>query len=153
VVPRDRWSTEAIVKLKHSGHLPDEPTEYGVKRVLETIPRAYNWVEKFGGPELKFTLNSLEEASKVAEKIPADVKELLKRIYENLQSLVEWREELIKDALVAVTSKLSMEEVKRLYEYFYLLLVGKSSGPRAAPLLALLGRERALEYLAQVVRS
>jgi len=153
VVPRDRWSTEAIARLKHSGHLPDEPTEYGVKRVLEIIPRAYNWVEKFGGPELKFTLNSLEEASRVAEKIPADVKELLKRIYENLQSLTEWREELIKDALVAVTSKLSMEEVKRLYEHFYLLFVGKSSGPRAAPLLAFLGRERALEYLARVARS
>lgn len=153
IIPREKWFEEAITRLKASKHLPENPTEYGVQRILETIPKAYNWVLKHGTPDIKFKLNTIEEALKYANEVPVEVASLLREIYENLSSLPEWSEEAIKNALVTVTSKLSKEEVKKLYEHFYLVFVGKPSGPRAAPLLSLLGREKTLAYLSLIARK
>ncbi|MEM4623708.1 MAG: lysine--tRNA ligase, partial [Desulfurococcaceae archaeon] len=142
-----------ISRLKASKHLSENTTEYGARRILETIPRAYNWVMKYGTQDLKFRLNTIDESKKYASRIPSEVVSLLKVMYENLDTLSEWSENSIKEALMNVTSKLSKEEVKKLYEYFYLIIVGKPSGPRAAPLLALIGKEKTIQYFSAVLRK
>lgn len=146
LVPRTRWEDEAISRLKASGHIGAKPTSYGVKRIMETLPRAYNWVNRYGGEELRFELNPLEKAEEIAQNIPGHLKEQFIRVYENLDAIGDWSEENIKNALMQVTSNMPGDLVKELYRYFYLLLIGKPSGPRAAPLISLLGREKTLEY-------
>jgi len=153
LIPQDKWSTDAIARLKASKQLPENPTEYGTRRILETIPRAHVWVTKYGTPDLKFKLNTLEESEKYIDKTPGEVLLQLRTMYENLSSLSEWSEESVKEALMKVTSELSRDEVKKLYEYFYLILVGKPSGPRAAPLLTLLGKDKTLQYLSPVMKK
>ncbi|MEM4489583.1 MAG: lysine--tRNA ligase [Desulfurococcaceae archaeon] len=153
IIPADKWGSDAISRLKASKHLSENTTEYGARRILETIPRAYNWVMKYGTQDLKFRLNTIDESKKYASRIPSEVVSLLKVMYENLDTLSEWSENSIKEALMNVTSKLSKEEVKKLYEYFYLIIVGKPSGPRAAPLLALIGKEKTIQYFSAVLRK
>ncbi|MEM4769360.1 MAG: lysine--tRNA ligase [Desulfurococcaceae archaeon] len=153
LVPRELWTTEAIARLKNTGHLPDAPTEYGLRRVLETLPRALNWVHRYGPRELIVTLNTLDEARWIAGKIPSEYEELFKHTYENLSSLEAWTEESIKEALVKVTSKLTPDAIRAFYEYLYMLICGRSSGPRIAPLLALMGRNQALAYLSITIKE
>lgn len=153
IVPADKWGVEAIARLKSSKHLSEKPTEYGVRRILETIPRAHNWVMRYGSTDLKFRLNTLDEARLFSEKVPLELVEVFKNVHENLESISEWSEEAIKEALISVTSKLPSEMVKRFYEHFYQIIVGKPSGPRAAPLLALLGREKTLAYTALALKG
>jgi len=153
VVPREKWSSEGISRLKTSGHLSDKPTEYGLKRVLETIEKAHTWIEKYGPSELKVQLLPISEAEKTALTIPGSFAELFKELYERLQALSTWREEDIKKAFITITSKLSSEDaIKLFYTYFYRVLTGRESGPRAAPLLALLGRDVSLKYLSLLAR-
>ncbi|MEM4881903.1 MAG: lysine--tRNA ligase [Desulfurococcaceae archaeon] len=148
IIPPDKWNVEAIMRLKSSKHVSEEPTEYGVRRILETIPRAYSWLMKYGPADLKFRLNTLDEAEKWAEKIPVELMDVFKSVYENLESMSEWSEETVKEALVSVTSRLQNATIKKFYEHFYQVLVGKPSGPRAAPLLALIGKDKAMAYMA-----
>lgn len=153
LLPSNKWFTESIVRLKSSKHISDNPTEYGVRRILETIPRAHIWVLKYGSPDMRFKLNTIEEAVKYARIIPGTYIEHFKAVYENLNSITNWSETNVKNALVAVTSRIAPSEVSKLYEYFYLLFVGKSNGPRAAPLLTLLGKEKTLLYLSLVFKK
>ncbi|MEM4718149.1 MAG: lysine--tRNA ligase [Desulfurococcaceae archaeon] len=153
LIPSDKWYTESITRLKISKHLSDNPTEYGIKRILETIPRAHNWVSKYGSQDMRFNLNTIEDAARYARNIPEKYIGYFKAIYENLDSITDWSEINVKDALVRVTSKIEPGEVENLYRYFYALFVGKPSGPRAAPLLTLLGKEKTLLYLSLVVRN
>ena len=154
VVPREKWTSEGVVRLKSSGHLGEKPTEYGLKRVLETLEKAYKWVEKYGPGELRIQLLSLSEAEKVASTIPVTLTGTFRELYERLLALESWSEEDIKEAFIAVTSRLGGgDAVKTFYVYFYRVLTGKESGPRAAPLLALLGRDLSLRYLKLASRA
>ncbi|MEM1555522.1 MAG: hypothetical protein QXM54_03215, partial [Desulfurococcaceae archaeon] len=58
--------------------------------------------------------------------------------------------ENVKNALIKATDGLSDQERRKLYEYFYMIITGKSYGPRAAPLLALMGRERVMSILDKI---
>ena len=148
VVPSDKWASEAIQRLKTSGHISENPSKYGITRILETLPKALNWVKKYGPPNLLITLNTPEAARRAAATIPREIVALFKEVYENLSKLSSWTEEEIKKTLMNTTLKLSRDEVQRFYYYFYMVVNGSASGPRAAPFLALLGREKALEYIA-----
>ena len=152
IIPREKWSSEAVIRLKNSKHIPENPTNYGLQRILETLPRAYNWVIKHGSSDMRIELNSLEKAQIYANMIPGDKREVFREVYRNLSSLPEWNEENVKNALIEITSKLTSSDVKKFYEYFYALILGKSSGPRAAPLLSLLGREKTLSYIELAVK-
>jgi len=65
----------------------------------------------------------------------------------NLEELEDWSEESIRNAMVDSTKDLASHEVNEYYKFFYKLFIGKESGPRAAPLISLLGREIVLAYL------
>jgi lysyl-tRNA synthetase class 1 len=153
IVPREKWSSDGVARLKASGHLGENPTAYGLKRVLEILEKASRWVEKYGPSELRVQLLPLSDAEKMASTVPSALKEAFRDLYERLSALDSWREESIKEAFVAVTSKLSSEDaIKSFYAHFYRVFTGRESGPRAAPLLALLGRDSSLRYLQLVAK-
>ncbi|MCC6034488.1 MAG: lysine--tRNA ligase [Desulfurococcaceae archaeon] len=147
IIPCEKWATEGLTRLKTSGHISEKPTEYGLKRILEIMQKAHVWVEKYGPSDMRVKLLPISEAEKVASTIPSSIADIFKELYERFQTLDLWSEEKIKDAFIAVTSRLGEDLVKSFYTYFYRLLSGKDSGPRAAPLLALLGRELSLKYI------
>ncbi|MEM3926570.1 MAG: lysine--tRNA ligase [Desulfurococcaceae archaeon] len=147
ILSPDKWGNEALSRLRISGHISDHPTQYGVRRILEMLPKSYKWVEKYSPPDMRFKLNTYEETALFAKKIPGDFKEILVKIYENLAGLSEWREDNIKNALMDITKNMDSTTVKKFYEYFYTIFVGKTHGPRIAPFLALLNKEEVLRYI------
>ncbi len=149
ILPRELWLSEGVERLKKIGLIPEEPTEYGLKRILETIEKASVWVGKYAPENMRFNLLP-GPSREIAESIPEEDRVILRKMRSLLEGLEEWSDERIKEAMVEATKDLSPGERRRLYHSFYKLFTGKPSGPRAAPLLALLGRKRALEYLSVV---
>ncbi|MCD6301542.1 MAG: lysine--tRNA ligase [Staphylothermus sp.] len=149
ILPREKWSSEALKRLKMSGHLPEKPTEYGVKRIMEMMEKAYTWVQKYGGDNYKVELLP-EPTPEILNEISDENKEILRKMREELEKITEWTEENTKNAMINATRDLDPAKRKKLYEDFYKLFLGKPYGPRAAPLLALLGREEALKYLSKI---
>lgn len=146
ILPREKWETEGLRRLKMSGHLSEDADEYSVKRILEILEKANYWVLNYGSERLIVKL--LPEPSKeIAETITSENREILLNMLENLEKLEGWNEEDIKKAMIEATKDLEPARRKKVYEDFYKLFLGKPSGPRAAPLLAMLGREESLKYL------
>jgi len=146
LVPRELWGTEGLRRLRNSGHLPENPTEYGVKRILETMEKASRWVEKYAPDYLKIKLLP-EPDPRIIEKIPPEHRETLYRIGEMLESLEEWNDEAIKKIMIEATKNLDSKGRRELYHNFYKLFLGQPSGPRAAPLIALMGKETSVKFL------
>ena len=149
VVPRHLWNTDGIKRLKRSGHLPDNPSEFGVKRILETIEKAWNWVQKYAPSYMRVRLLP-EPSNEIVESLPPLHREILAEMGRKLEELDKWDEDSIKNAMIQATLNLSNKERREVYHSFYRLFLGTHSGPRAAPLLALLGRERALRYFEKI---
>ncbi len=149
IIPRELWSTEGIRRLQMSGNLPEKPSKYGLRRVIETIEKAFNWVNKYGPEELKVELLP-EPTPEIIESIPEKHRRILKKMGEGLEKLETWSEENIKNTMINVTKDLSPSERKKFYQSFYKLFLGRPSGPRAAPLLAILGKNESLKYFSKL---
>jgi len=143
LIPKGREG-EVINRLRRTGHLPENPDEYSLKRVLSMLEKARVWVEKYAPPSLRVRI--LEEA-------PSDIigtlryKEVFSRLAEELGNLESWNEEAIKDAMIRATEGLSRKQRREFYKEFYRIFTGAESGPRAAPLLSLLEKEFVVERL------
>ena len=145
ILPRQLWSSEGIKRLKQTGTIPDKPSKYGVERILETMSKAYNWVQKYAPENMKVKLLP-EPDPRIIEEIPEKHIEILVRMGKLLERIEEWNDENIKNTMIEATKTLTPKERRKLYESFYKLFTGKPSGPRAAPLLALMGKENTLKY-------
>ena len=146
ILPRDKWRVEAVKRLQTSGHLPPNPTDFGIRRVMETLEKASVWVRKYGPENLVFNLSSPPTPSQIGD-IPEKYITVFKKLLKNLEELEDWSEESIRNAMVDSTKDLASHEVNEYYKFFYKLFIGKESGPRAAPFISLLGRETVLAYL------
>ena len=149
ILPKEKWESEAIKRLKMSGHLPEKPTEHGVKRIMEMMEKAYTWVQRYGGERYKVELLP-EPTEEILREISEENKQILRKMRIELEKITEWNEESIKNAMINATKDLDPAKRRKLYEDFYKLYLGKPYGPRAAPLLALLGKEEALKYLDKI---
>ncbi|BES80784.1 lysine--tRNA ligase [Pyrodictium abyssi] len=146
VLPEDRWGDEAIRRLQRSGHLPQEPSEFDLERVRSLLPRARRWAELYAPEYMRIRV--LEELpAEIVERIHAGMREKLRGLGEKLAGLEEWSEDAIKQAMIEYTRGWGSGERKEFYRYFYLVFVGRESGPRAAPLLSLLDREFVVKRL------
>ncbi|KSW12681.1 lysine--tRNA ligase [Pyrodictium occultum] len=146
VLPEDRWREEAPRRLQRSGHLPEKPSKHDLERLLSLLPRAKRWAEQYAPEHMRIRI--LEEPpGEILERIPPGMREKLRGLGERLSRLVDWSEESIKQTMVEYTRGWSSKERREFYRYFYLVFVGRESGPRAAPLLSLLDREFVLSRL------
>ncbi|ADI31833.1 lysine--tRNA ligase [Staphylothermus hellenicus] len=145
ILPSQLWRTEGIKRLINTKIIPENPSKYGLQRILETLEKAHVWTEKYAPENMKFKLLP-EPKPEIIKTIPEKHRIILRKMKKLLEQIEEWNDENIKNAMIAATKDLTMNERKRLYEDFYKLIIGKPSGPRAAPLLALLGKENSLKY-------
>ncbi|MGB9828304.1 MAG: lysine--tRNA ligase, partial [Thermosphaera sp.] len=125
---------------------PANPTDFGIKRIMETLEKAARWVGKYGPENMVFNLANPPTPSQIGN-IPEKYIAVFKKLLRNLEELEDWSEERIKNAMVDSTKELTPHEVNEYYKFFYKLFIGKENGPRAAPFISLLGRETALAYL------
>ncbi len=149
LVPEKLWPDEPIRRLVRSGHLPSTPSQVDVERVRSLLPKCLNWARKYAPDSMRIKL--LEEVDKkFVALIPSWVRETFKLLAKKLESLETWSEEAIKEVFISIGSKWDQQTRKQFYKYFYMIFVGKESGPRAAPLLALLDREFVISRLLEV---
>ncbi|MEM4432142.1 MAG: lysine--tRNA ligase, partial [Desulfurococcaceae archaeon] len=149
VIPRDLWFTEGVKRLRSTGMIREELDEYSMKRLFETMEKSYNWVLKYAPDQMRVEIKS-DIDEKLLSSIPSNYVSYLIRIRRELSEIDVWNEENVKNALIKATDGLSDQERRKLYEYFYMIITGKSYGPRAAPLLALMGRERVMSILDKI---
>ncbi|MEM4696351.1 MAG: lysine--tRNA ligase, partial [Desulfurococcaceae archaeon] len=146
---RDLWFTEGVKRLRSTGMIREELDEYSMKRLFETMEKSYNWVLKYAPDQMRVEIKS-DIDEKLLSSIPSNYVSYLIRIRRELSEIDVWNEENVKNALIKATDGLSDQERRKLYEYFYMIITGKSYGPRAAPLLALMGRERVMSILDKI---
>ncbi|MEM1833408.1 MAG: lysine--tRNA ligase [Desulfurococcaceae archaeon] len=149
VIPRDLWFTEGVKRLRSTGMIREELDEYSMMRLFETMEKSYNWVLKYAPDQMRVEIKS-DIDEKLLSSIPSNYVSYLIRIRRELSEIDVWNEENVKNALIKATDGLSDQERRKLYEYFYMIITGKSYGPRAAPLLALMGRERVMSILGKI---
>jgi lysyl-tRNA synthetase class 1 len=149
ILPRDKWGSEGVRRLIMTKTISENPSSYSVKRIIETIEKAHVWVEKYAPENMRFKILSKPEPE-IINSISGKNREILRRMRELLLRVDEWTDENIKNAMIEATKDLSPEERRRLYEDFYKLFLGKPSGPRAAPLLAMMGKEQAMKFLEKI---
>lgn len=145
IIPPEKWFTEGLKRLQLTGHLPAVPTEYGVQRIKEMMVKAHNWVNKYAPPDMRFALAPYPSTDNI-RAVPEEFRDAFSKLYDALSGVSQWNEEEVKNAVLKVTSALG-DKVAEFYKHFYKLFTGKESGPRAVPLLTLLGKEETLRYL------
>jgi len=149
ILPESLWREEALKRLQRSGHMPQSPTSFDIQRLMTLLPRARRWAQLYAPDYMRVKI--LEEIDKdLIAQIPPKYRDMLKRLGEILEGLDEWSEDAIKKVLIEYTRGWGNEERKEFYKYFYKVFLGRESGPRAAPLLALLSKEFVVNRLSSL---
>jgi lysyl-tRNA synthetase class 1 len=146
VLPRENWLDEGIRRLQKSGHLPEKPSSFDIERVKGLFSKARTWVERYAPDHLRVKI--LEKVDdRICSNIPEWARKALHDIASALENIESWDENSIKNVLVNATRGWEPVKRKEFYRYFYMLFVGRESGPRAAPFLALLDRRFVVDRL------
>jgi len=126
---------ESAIKLfRTTGHIKGKIGKEDKKRIEKRLNSAKNWIEKYA-PEFKIKLIEKPDISKLNEKQKISLKELSKGLKKKLTE----KELYTKFFEIARNNEL---EPKIFFRGAYLVLLGKPFGPRLAPLILSLGRER-----------
>ncbi|MEB3779246.1 MAG: lysine--tRNA ligase [Desulfurococcales archaeon] len=147
IIPPEMLPDEAIKRLKKTGHLNDAD-KYSIKWAIELVEKAGRWAERYGPPGVKVKLP--EQPPINAYRLIEDPGRLV-RLAVELERLDRWDEDSLKEAMIRFGSNMTASERRRFYRDFYLAILGRPEGPRAAPLLALLPKEWVINRLKSVM--
>ncbi len=146
VAPAGNLLEWSLGRLRDSGFLERPLSPYERERIERRLNQSLLWADTYGPDEVRVELLEslpVEIRKGLSKKEKAGLTMLLSRL-----SGVPWNEESIKEAMIALTSGGDLPvSTKRFFASLYRVLLGKSSGPRAAPLLALLERDIVLNRL------
>ncbi|MCE4614005.1 MAG: lysine--tRNA ligase [Desulfurococcales archaeon] len=148
-LPRDNIFEHALLRLKRTSHV-SELGDYSKAWLAGLVVKALNWVDTYAPESLKF---------KVPREPPMEVyKEVkhrseLRVLAEKLARLESWDEGAIKEAMIEVGGEMSSNVRREFYKDFYLAILGKPQGPRAAPLLSVLDKEMVIDRLKLAARG
>jgi len=151
-LPSDRDLAEAAVKrLKDTSKIDRDLRPEEVERISRRLRLAKRWLELYAPAQyqIKFIEELPDEAVK---QIPIGVARLLKILYLNFTEVKEWSDEEIKRAMMKVPRRKGKEE-KDFFKALYLAFFGKTYGPRIAPYFSMLGKERVLARLSEVLKK
>jgi lysyl-tRNA synthetase class 1 len=148
VAPESDPTAWAVARMMDSGMLTSDPSELELELISRRLAQSAAWVAKHAPENEVSVLESLPEA--VVREFSRDELASMGALLRNLERLEEWREDAIKEAMVAASTSDAAVSTRRFFEVFYLTFLGKKKGPRAAPLLSVLDREFVLRRLREV---
>jgi len=140
LVPKDKMLEKAIELFRSTGHL--KKVEEGNK-IKEILDMAKNWAEKYGGESYKIKI--LEKPQK--EKLNDKQKQALRVLANDLKK--DLTEEELYKRFFEIKKEVGIES-KDFFRAIYLSLLGKPWGPRLAPFILIIGRERVRKILEQI---
>jgi len=128
----------------------EELGEEAIGRIRSRLIRARVWLRRYA-PET-YRIRVIDEVpEEVKSRISEAQLEKLRVLLNELAKLTTWNEDNVKEAMKRVPRKDEVEE-KDFFRAVYLIFFGKDSGPRIAPYLAMLGRDKVITRLREVLR-
>ncbi|MGC8909007.1 MAG: lysine--tRNA ligase [Fervidicoccaceae archaeon] len=149
-LPKGNYLEAALRRLQASKIITEELTDFEKKRIGEMLEKAGNWVSRYAPEQVKFSVD-FEVSPDIVRSLK--FRDSLVELGKRLLTLDMWSEEEIKRTMIEYTSDMNTEERKEFYREFYLVMVGKESGPRAAPLLAALGKDMVRKKLIEKLET
>ena len=144
VISEENFLEEAIARLKETGILKKE-LDLTERKLLETrLNKAKNWVKYYAPDNMRISIISFEESIKIAKDAILLVKDKSKQIKMLIDKFtsIPWALDAIKESMKEITATFDDNKaIKDFFRALYLVFLGKSFGPRMAPLLTLLQRE------------
>jgi len=130
-------------RLQDTGVLRANLTGAERTRIERRLAQAQAWVERYAPENRVVLLEALTDDVRSALDGPA--RRALAMWFDRA-STIEWREDAIKDSMVALTSSGTLPvKTGDFFRALYLVLLGKERGPRAAPFLAVLDKTFVLD--------
>ena len=134
----------AIELLKRTGHIKEDITEEDIESIKMRLWLAKNWVETFA-PENKIEVN---------DKVPEEIKEKTKPFHGALFELADHLDKkMTEEQLYALFFEICEKRGIKTKDFFraaYQILISKDSGPRLAPFILALGKERVRKIFQQL---
>jgi lysyl-tRNA synthetase class 1 len=140
LVPKEKMLEKAIELFKSTGHLKKVEDE---NRIKEMLAMAKNWAERYGGESYKIKI--LEKPLK--EKLDEKQKQALKILADDLKN--DLTEEELYKRFFEIKREVGIDS-KDFFKAIYLALLGKPWGPRLAPFILIIGRERVRKLLENI---
>ncbi len=140
----------AIKRLKMTKILQKELDEYSLEKLRRRLVNARNWVRKYA-PET-YKIRIIEDVDPgLVKQVSEKAIEKVKMLLDKLQSLEEWNDETIKEAMKSIPREDKKVE-REFFKILYIAFFGKESGPRIAPYFAVLGKEFVINRLRRLLQ-
>jgi lysyl-tRNA synthetase class 1 len=118
--------------------------DYSIRRLLDRVHLAGEWVKRHGPEYLRFQLISSDKAAEAVKKLDEKQKKALKQLAIELKK--EWTPQELHKRIYETARGIDLHPNK-LFEAVYLVLIGKKLGPKAAMFLLTLERDFVIERL------
>jgi lysyl-tRNA synthetase class 1 len=121
--------------------------EYDEKKLKLRIECAENWLKKYAPEDFKFEVqkSSPEDLSLMPKQ-----KDAVSEVIRILDSDKEFNEESLTAELFEVPKKVGMDG-KEFFGIMYKILISRTRGPKLAPFILTIGRERVCALLKQAM--
>lgn len=132
----------AIELLKNLGHIDEN--EGDLEAVKERLMFAKHWVKDFASENYKFEVKTKIESAIIA-KLSLAQKKALHLLKERLAKN-DYNENSLAEEFYNIRDELQID-IKDFYKAVYLVLIGKEQGPKLAPFILLIGKEKVSRLL------
>jgi len=135
-----------LESLKNTGQLPKHAAKSEIDYVKERLQFAKKWVNEFADEQYKFQLQ---------DKVPENLnltqqqKEVLHKLSEQLKKH-KWNEKTLFNEFYRIAKEEIKIEPSDLFKAAYKVLLNKERGPKLAPFILVLGKEKVAGMFEQI---
>lgn len=146
--PSENLTEWAVERLKDTGILVKEPSGSELESLEGRLLLSKNWARKYAPGDLRVII--LDDAGPILNQLTREEKEALGAFGDSLSN-IKWTEEHLKATMTELTGSGNLPiATKQFFRSLYMVFLGREKGPRAAPFLAVLGRQFVLKRLQEV---
>lgn len=145
IVPEKEWKRKGLEILKRTGHIKKVSREEE-KCIVFLFRYAKNWIRKYM-PENERICLVKEVSKEIKSKLSRVQKNAVKELAEALGG--EMDETEIYNILWKIAERNNLKPPE-FFEAVYLVLLGRRRGPRLAPFIVMVGKEKIIKLLKQV---
>ena len=129
-------------KIKESYKLKDKAD---IERLRKRVKCTHNWLQKYAPDELKFYIQK-----EVKIKLKGKEKQAVEKLINYLNKHKELDEKLVYEEFYNISKSLDIS-TKEFFKTCYKIIINKERGPRLAPFIITIGKERVVKLLAQII--
>jgi len=139
--------SEAIRRLKKTGHIPLDATDENLCCVYNRLAKAYTWTMKYAPERYKIRIS--DEIEEIRSKLSPVQKEFLASLAKYLESSVEVKGLDVHNTVYSIAQDKKVK-ASILFEAGYIALFNRNFGPRFGELIATLDKEFVVKRFKEV---